>query len=208
MLRRCVVVCVCLLLCVAGWPARVALAQNSAVTINVDAAANRRPINPLIYGVAYADFAQLADLNCPLNRSGGNTATRYNWQLNASNHANDWYYESISDGSAVAGEAADAFIADAKAAGSEAMLTIPMIGWVARLGPNRSKLASFSISKYGPQTGSDWQWFPDAGNGVMSGGQFVTGNDPADASVLTDSLFQRDWAQHLVGRWGTAASGG
>ncbi len=29
------------------------------------------------------------------------------------------------------------------------MLTIPMIDWVAKLGPNRSKLASFSIAKYG-----------------------------------------------------------
>jgi hypothetical protein len=208
MVRRGVVACVCLLLCVAGWPARVALAQNPAVTINVDAAADRRPINPLVYGVAYADSAQLADLNCPLNRSGGNAATRYNWQLNASNRANGWYYESISDGGAVAGESADAFVADAKAAGAEAMLTIPMIGWVARLGPDRSKLASFSVAKYGPQTGSDWQWFPDAGNGVKAGGGFVTGNDPADASVLTDSLFQRDWAQRLVGRWGTAAAGG
>ncbi|HKQ50951.1 MAG TPA: glycoside hydrolase family 44 protein, partial [Pyrinomonadaceae bacterium] len=203
MLRRGVVVCVCLLLCV-----RVVLAQNAAVTLNVDVNADRRPINPLVYGVAYADFTQLSDLNCPLNRSGGNTATRYNWQLNASNHANDWYYESIADGSAVAGESADAFIADSKAAGAQPMLTIPMIGWVAKLGPNRSKLASFSIAKYGPQTGSDWQWFPDAGNGVKSGGQFVTGNNPADASVLTDSLFQRDWVQHLVGRWGTAAGGG
>ena len=141
MLRRCTTVFFCLLLCAGGWPARVALAQNPAVTINVDAAADRRPINPLVYGVAYADSARLADLNCPLNRSGGNAATRYNWQLNASNRANDWYYESISDGGAVAGESADAFVADAKAAGAEAMLTIPMIGWVARLGPDRSKLA-------------------------------------------------------------------
>ncbi|HWT03831.1 MAG TPA: glycoside hydrolase family 44 protein [Pyrinomonadaceae bacterium] len=208
MLRRCVVVFLCLLLCVAGWRTLPALAQNSAVTINVDAGADRRPISPLIYGVAYADFAQLSDLNCPLNRSGGNAATRYNWQLNASNRANDWYYESISDGNAVAGEAADTFISDSKAAGAAPMLTVPMIGWVAKLGPNRAKLASFSISKYGPQTGNDWQWFPDAGNGVKSGGGYVTGNDPADANAPADSSFQQDWVRHLTGRWGTAANGG
>ena len=46
------------------------------------------------------------------------------------------------------------------------MLTIPMIDWVAKLGANRGKLASFSIAKYGAQTGNDWQWFADAGNGV------------------------------------------
>ncbi|HJU56126.1 MAG TPA: glycoside hydrolase family 44 protein, partial [Pyrinomonadaceae bacterium] len=107
-----------------------------------------------------------------------------------------------------AGERGDSFINASRSAGAQAMMTIPMVGWVARLGPNRSKLSSFSIAKYGQQTGSDWQWFPDAGNGVKSGGQLVTGNDPADASVLTDSLFQREWVQRLVGRWGTAASGG
>ena len=31
----------------------------------------------------------------------------------------------------------------------------PTIGWVARLGANRAKLASYSIAKYGPQTGND-----------------------------------------------------
>ncbi len=88
------------------------------------------------------------------------------------------------------------------------MLTIPTIGWVARVGTGRSKLASFSIAKYGPQTGNDWQWFPDAGNGVRTNGQFVTGNDPNDASVPSNATFQRGWVQHLVDRWGTAASGG
>jgi hypothetical protein len=84
------------------------------------------------------------------------------------------------------------------------MLTVPTIGWVARVGAGRSKLASFSIAKYGAQTGNDWQWFPDAGNGIRTNGQFVTGNDPNDASVPSDVAFQRGWVQHLVSRWGTA----
>jgi hypothetical protein len=46
----------------------------------MDANANRRAINPLIYGVAFAETAVLSDLNAPLNRSGGNSTTRYNWQ--------------------------------------------------------------------------------------------------------------------------------
>jgi hypothetical protein len=48
-------------------------AQNPPVSINVDASANRRPINPNVYGVAHATTAQLNDLNSPLNRNGGNT---------------------------------------------------------------------------------------------------------------------------------------
>src|SRR6266852_1068441 len=79
-------------------------AQNAAVTINVDAAANRHPIDPNIYGMAFASAADLADLNCPLNRSGGNAETRYNWQANASNRAADYYFESIGETSSTPGE--------------------------------------------------------------------------------------------------------
>ena len=183
-------------------------AQNAAVAIGVDAAVNRHPINANIYGVAHATAAELSDLNVPLNRNGGNNTTRYNWQLNADNRGNDWYYESIGDTSAVAGERGDTFIANARSAGAQAMLTIPMIGWVGTVGANRSKLAGFSIAKYGPQTGNDWQWFADAGNGVLTNGQFVTGNDPRDANVPSTSLSQQAWVQHLVGRWGTNATGG
>ena len=185
-----------------------ALAQNPAVNINVDANANRRSINPNIYGVAHASTTQLNDLNAPLNRNGGNNTTRYNWQLNADNRANDWYFESIGDSSSVAGERGDTFITNSKAASAQAMLTFPTVGWVAKLGTNRGKLAGFSIAKYGAQTGNDWQWFPDAGNGILTSGQFVSGNDPNDANVPSDSTFQQAWAQHLVTRWGTNANGG
>ena len=182
-------------------------AQNP-ITINVDVAANRRPINPNIYGVAHATTAQLNDLNTPLNRNGGNNTTRYNWQLNADNRGNDWYYESIADSSATAGERGDTFFANSRTANAQAMLTIPTIEWVAKVGPNRTKLSGFSIAKYGGQTGNDWQWFPDAGNGVRTSGQYVTGNDPNDANVPSNSTFQQGWVQHLVGRWGTNANGG
>src|SRR5258708_39922054 len=125
--------------------------QNAPITINVDAAANRHPINPNIYGMAFASGADLADLNCPLNRSGGNAETRYNWQANASNRAADYFFESIPGTSAVPGEHDDTFIGDTKAAGAQAMITVPIIGWVAKLGPGRDKLASFSVAKYGQQ---------------------------------------------------------
>src|SRR6266571_3689853 len=183
-------------------------AQNTAVRINVNAAADRHPINPNIYGVAYASTEELNDLNAPLNRNGGNNTSRYNWLQNGDNRAQDWYFESIGDASAVAGERGDTFIAEAKAANAEAMLTIPLLDWVAKLGSNRSKLASFSIAKYGPQTGNDWQWFPDAGNGIWTSGQYVVGNDPNDANVPSSSAFQQAWVQHLISQWGANASGG
>ena len=188
--------------------AAISLQAQTAITIAVDVSANRHPINPNIYGVAHATTAELNDLNSPLNRNGGNNTTRYNWQLNADNRGNDWYYESIADGSATAGERGDTFVANSRAANAQAMLTIPTIEWVAKVGANRSKLAGFSIAKYGAQTGNDWQWFADAGNGVRTNGQYVTGNDPNDANVPSNSTFQQGWVQHLVGRWGTNMNGG
>src|ERR1051325_2615980 len=93
-------------------------AQNPAVTVLVDANANRHPINPAVYGIAYGTTANLWDLNVTLNRYGGNNTSRYNWQVNADNRGNDWYYESIGDASATAGEGGDTFIYGSKARGA------------------------------------------------------------------------------------------
>ena len=182
---------------------------NPPVAITVNAALNQRPINPLIYGVAFASSSEIADLNAPVNRSGGNSETRYNWQINAHNHANDWYFQSLADSSATAGEAGDTHVANSKSGGAEPILTVPMIGWVPKLGPGRARLASYSIAKYGPQTGSDSQWFPDAGNGISTTNLTpITWNDPNDANVPTNSGFQQEWIQHLTNTWGVATNGG
>src|SRR5262249_9076591 len=95
-----------------------------------------------------------------------------------------------------------------RAASAQPMVTIPTIGWVGKLGPGRTKLASFSIAKYGAQQGNDWQWFPDAGNGGRTNGSLGTGNDPADANAAAGSTFQKGLLTLLVSRWGDAASGG
>ncbi|MCC6394858.1 MAG: hypothetical protein IT167_29970, partial [Bryobacterales bacterium] len=84
--------------------------QNAAATITVDASANLRRIDPRVYGVAYASTTQLADLNLPLNRMGGNNTSRYNWMQNADNRGGDWYFESIAYAGSTAGEQGDTFI--------------------------------------------------------------------------------------------------
>ncbi len=129
-------------------------------------------------------------LNSPLNRCGGNNTSRYNWELNADNRGSDWYFESLGYASATPGEVGDTFVATSQSAGARPMLTVPMLGWVANLGANRQRLSSFSIARYGAQTGNDWQWFPDAGNGIAANGVEIVGNDPLDANVPVDSNFQ------------------
>lgn len=154
----------------------VALAENPAVTINVDANANRRPISPLIYGIAYGTAPTLADLNSPLNRYGGNNSSRYNWQQNADNRDFDWYFESIGDASAVAGERGDTFIAQSKTANAQPMLTIPMLDWIAKLGANRNKLASFSQASPRPPT-SRAKWQPASGACISVSAARLNGAD-------------------------------
>ena len=193
------------------WGAAQLWAQNPATYVAVDATGDRRSISPNIYGFSFAATADLEALNAPLNRNGGNAATSYNWQLNSDNRGSDWYFESIADSNATPGFRGDDFITSSRAAnvGAQAILTIPMIGYIGDLGANRATLWSFSVSKYGPQTGSD-PYNPDAGNGISTaaGNPYITGNNPADSSVPNNPSLQQAWAQHLVSMWGSAASGG
>jgi hypothetical protein len=183
---------------------------NIAVTIVVDAQLNRRPINPLIYGVAFANSSsQLSDLDCPLHRSGGNNETRYNWLINAHNLDADWYFESYPDSSSTPGATADTFVSNSKSAGAQPMITVPMIGWAPKLGSGRSILSSYSVAKYGPQTGADPHRL-DAGNGISStnGNGPITWNNPNDANFSTNTLFEQGYVQHLLQRWGSSTNGG
>jgi hypothetical protein len=186
-------------------------AQNAATTVNVDANANRHPINPHIYGFSFAATSDLAATNFAMNRYGGDSSTRYNWQINGDNRGNDWYFESYGDTSATPGQRGDDFISNTRAAnvGAEPLITIPMINYIGALGPNRSSLRSFSIAKYGPQTAHD-PYNSDAGNGVStaSGNPYITGNNPLDASTPNSVSIQQAWVQHIVNTWGLAAAGG
>jgi hypothetical protein len=210
--------------------------NNTPISIAINASSNRIPISPLIYGVAFAASNQLADLNFTMNRSGGNNETCYNWQINAHNLDFDWYFESYPDATATPpGATADAFVANSKYGGAQPMITIPMIGWSPKLGANRSILYSYSIAKYGPQTGFD-PYLTDAGNGTgtnttanigwlittngpinSANGQIVTSglntgfsttNNPNDAYFPTNSVFQQGYVQHLISQWGFSTNGG
>jgi len=181
---------------------------NASVTVAIDASKNRHTINPLIYGVAFGVTADLVALNAPLNRMGGNEMSDYNWTINAQNLAADWYFESYPQQSAQPGEEADTLIADSKAAGAQPMITVPLLGWVANLGANRSILPSFSVSKYGAQCSTD-PYLPDAGDGIKTDcATFITGNDPNDAYLKDSPGTEQKWIQHLIQTWGKSNAGG
>lgn len=188
-------------------PAVPAGAQNAPVTVAIDAAAGRHSISPLIYGVAFGAPADLERLGAPLNRSGGNATSMYDWRLNATNLGADWFFESYPS-TATAGADGDSFISQSKSAGAAAMLTIPTIGWVAKLGPNRGILPSFSVAKYGAQCQTD-PYLASAGDGIHANcSADITGNNPNDANEADTPAAEQAWVKHLVAKWGGAAKGG
>jgi Glycoside hydrolase family 44 len=199
---------ICIEIAILGSLIYAAPAQSATLDIAIDATANQHPISNLIYGVAFASQADLTALNAPLNRSGGDSMTDYNWAVNAQNLADDWYFESYPQSSATPGAEADTFVQQTKAAGALPMLTIPLIGWVAKLGPNRSILPSFSVAKYGVQCATD-PYDSDAGDGIEPNcSTDITGNDPNDAYVQDSPDKELKWVDHLVSTWGTSAVGG
>src|SRR6516225_7675725 len=179
------------------------------VAISVDAAAGRHPISPLIYGINFGTTATLQDLRAPLNRSGGNSASAYNWRLDARNAGKDWYFESLAVNPAdINDQFGERFVALTQAAGATPILTIPMLGRVAKLGPGRETLASFSIAKYGAQPNHDVDGHADAGNGVAPGGKPIAGNDANDASTPDDPQNEQARVADLVKQFGGASAGG
>src|SRR5206468_2619749 len=117
------------------------------VTVAVDPTLDRRTINPLIYGVNWADSTQLATGLYTANRRGGNATTRYNWIFDTSNRGFDYYFLNVNEGGAN-GAAADGFASSTLAAGAQVVMTLP----IDQVAKSAARLPGFSTTLYGPQT--------------------------------------------------------
>ncbi len=192
-----------------GVPTPTPAPPGAGPALSVDAAANRHAISPYIYGMNFADENLATELELPVRRWGGNSTTRYNWEMDANNHASDWYFENLpNDNSNPAalpdGSASDQFIEQDLRTNTATLLTVPLIGWTPK---DRTRACGFSVSKYGAQQSTD-PWMPDCGNGVRSDGTLITGNDPRDTSIAITPAFVQAWITYLMGKYGTASSGG
>lgn len=175
----------------------------------VNAAAGHHLISPFIYGMNFAEEALAEELSLPVRRWGGNATTRFNWRLDVSNRGSDWYFENIANdpadvGALPDGSETDLFVEQDRRTGTRTILTMPLIGWTPK---SRERTSGFSVAKYGPQEDVD-PWCSDCGNGVLADGTLITGNDPLDTSVAITPDFVTEWIEHLIGRYGTAESGG
>jgi Glycoside hydrolase family 44/PA14 domain/Fibronectin type III domain len=176
-------------------------------TVAVNAAADVHPIDPNIYGTAYASTAQLVDLNLPLNRNGGNASDTYSYAQDSTNRGSDWFFESIRWGNATGnGEGMDAWLNETFAGGAQPSTTLNLFDWGARNAAS-STLGSFPVNVYGAQQSVD-PWNTNLGNGVHTNGTNVTGNDPNIAYVPNTPAIEQAWVQHLIDTFGNSQNGG
>ncbi len=196
-----------------GSSGTVAVPAVQTVHVTVDVLSNRHPISPYVYGGAYPkDAASIADSGITVVRWGGNATSRYNWKAGTYNAANDWYYADFGYGEIGDADSAK-FIQDVRAAGSNPLMTMVMLDWVAKNVSDGSAY-SFGIAKYGAQCGVN-PYNSDDGNGLKPDCSTpITGNDPNDANFpLKDSpqngdppntLYRSQWAASLAAAFGNA----
>src|SRR5580698_2464898 len=120
-----------------------ATASGPALTVNVGSPGSS--ISPNIYGMdAYllhgsaSDTAAVAPTNITIDRWGGDSTERYNYQLDATNSIDDWFFENGGgnggDGWPVVSgvKAFDALVESNNSSGIETLGTVPVLGWVAK----------------------------------------------------------------------------
>ena len=201
------------------------VSAQAAVDVTVNVNLDRRLVHPEIYGMNFSSAAQLNALKVPLNRSGGNSTSRYNWQGQEHNSANDWFYIDYGPSQT---DSVDTFVTQARAAGATPLITIPTIGW-APINSGETRHWGFSVAKYGAQINTEFttsggqNWAnADAGDGTCNaantkinpnngqpycqGGKIV-GNDPADTSIVVNAAFEGQWVTHLQQTFGSGADG-
>jgi len=182
----------------------VAPAAATGPALSVDTSAVVRTISPLIYGMNFASPQQPV-LTVPVDRWGGDGTSRYNYLLDVGNIAGDYYFETLPNTNTAYPDVSqfNTQVEMDEQYGSVTLATMPLIGFTTK----RARDCGFSVTKYGAQTQVDPYW-TDCGNGVLTDGNNITGNDPADTSTVIDQTFDSGWVNYLVKKFGAATSGG
>jgi hypothetical protein len=191
-----------------------ALATGPALT--VDAGNRTHAISQYIYGMNgyLLDSASASAANITVNRLGGDSTSRYNYELDVTNSASDWYFEnqvgiSGDNVSPVSGVTAfDALVESNAAIGVKTLGTVPVLGWVAK----NATSCSFPVSEYPGQYSVDSG--RQCGDGEMpnpsnpTSPTNITGDDPTVTSTPVGPSWAGNWVSYLVNKFGSAATGG
>ncbi|MGA2536248.1 MAG: glycoside hydrolase family 44 protein [Terracidiphilus sp.] len=207
-------------------------AVSAGPALTVDAGNQTHAISPYIYGMnAYlmgasaADLATAAKANITINRWGGDSTERYNYQLDVTSNISDWYFENQTgtggDGwQAVNGVSAfDALVESNNAGGIKTLGTVPVLGWVAK----DATSCSYPVATYPNQQQVDSS--RECGNGIYaegvegctsSSGCRITGDNPASTSIAEPppaltapgtpigASWAGNWVTYLVSQFGPA----
>jgi hypothetical protein len=158
---------------------------GQGTVIRVDGSQSVHSISPLIYGMNHAPKEHLQALGIKLNRWGGNPSTRYNWKLgNSWNAGRDYFYRN-GDYGYTGSSASDDFVAETTAAGGDALVTLPTLGWVAK----NHDLDTCSFPTPDGQCG-------DAEKATCDNPGAIA--DPNRANVPSDVSSVVDWVKHLL----------
>jgi uncharacterized protein (TIGR03437 family) len=219
-----------LLTALAAYPA---LAQaQTGPALAVDAGAARHSISPDIYGINFyfADetagdwywnlhpdpmrLSAGADLRIGTRRWGGDMTSRYDWNLDAWNDGNDYFFmigydplntqpQLLPDGSCF-----DLQMEYTRMSGGKMLGTVPMLEWLPKARSTATSVqCSYSVAKYGPQL-QVAPYSTDCGDGIKPGGTALVQNDPNDIATQTGQNYQADWLKYLVSKYGQANQGG
>jgi hypothetical protein len=195
----------------------VTLSAPTAATgpaLSVDVANQTHAINPYIYGMDAFTLSSTTGnaARISIDRWGGDATSRFNYKLNVTNSASDWYFENQNqvNGSGVGDF--DAQVNSDAGIGAKTLGTLPVNGWVAK----DATSCSFPVATYPGQQEVDTS--RECGNGVYpqgtqgctnSAGCNITGNKATDTSTAIDGAsWATGWVNYLVGKFGTAANGG
>ncbi len=192
----------------------------------IDVLGNRHAISPYIYGGSYPqDPTHVTDSGMSVVRWGGNGTSTYNWKLFTNNADNDYYFEDFNAngfGNNTDGDSIQ-FINDVKAAGSNPLMTMVMLPWVAQSaeasvqqgGSSNNGHWSYSVAKYGAQCSTD-QYNNDAGNGLKPDCVTQLAANPNDAYVPifddtgsscpagVSCVYRNQWAAAMASAFGSA----
>ena len=167
-----------------------------SASVNVDVRLSQRhALSPYIYGVNFAS-PNLLKWGVPITRNGGNQCSKYDWKIDMTNSAEDWYFmtdkpsPSFQPPAPPNGSFVDVMMMRAVEANAVLLNPLNVIGFVVK---SADKCYSFPVSVYGPQQRENG----DMGNGVLRNGTMLTSDWHCFRPYgVADNV---EWLSHMEG---------
>jgi Glycoside hydrolase family 44 len=178
---------------------------SAGPALTVDAGNQTHAISPYIYGMNnYTLSSSVAKAaNITVDRFGGDATSRYNYLLDVTSSAADYYFENQvgATGQKDTSQFNAQVMSDA-AIGAKTIGSVNVLGWVAKDGTS----CSFPLSSYPNQYAVDAN--RNCGDGELLNQSNITGVSPGATSIAAGPAFAGSWVAYLVTKFGTAAAGG